>query len=47
MKIKFHTDDKLPLNKNLNLYILTIIVKSVYEEDDKFYPQVYLYECLY
>ena len=45
-KIKFETDDDLPLNKPLNLHILTIIVRSVFEGEDKFYPQVYLDECL-
>ena len=46
-KIKFDTDDKLPLNKPLTLRLLTIIVRSVFEEDSKFYLQVYLDECLY
>ena len=27
--------------------MLTIIVRSVLEDEDKFYPQVYLDECLY
>ena len=46
-KIKFDTDDDLPLNKLLNLHMLTIIVRSVFEDEGKFYPQVYLDECLY
>ena len=46
-KIKFHTNDNLPLNKPLNLHSLTIIVRSVFEDEGKFYPQVYLDECLY
>ena len=47
MKIKFDTDDNLPLNKILKLHNMTIIIRSVFEEDGKFYPQVYLDECLY
>ena len=47
MKIKFDTDDNLPLNKLLNLHMLTIIVKSVFEDEGTFYPQVYLDDCLY
>ena len=47
MKIEFDTDDNLPLNKPLKLHMLTIIVRSVFEEDSKFYPQVYLDGCLY
>ena len=46
-KIRFDTDDDLPLNKPLNQYMLTIIVRSVLEDEGKFYPQVYLDECLY
>ena len=34
MKIKFNSDDKLPLNKLLKLYNLTIIVRSAFEEDN-------------
>ena len=40
MKIKFNSDDVLPLNKILKLPNLTIIVRSVFEEDGKYYPQV-------
>ena len=46
-KIRFDTDDDLPLIKPLNLLRLTIIVRSVFEDESKFYPQVYLNECLY
>ena len=37
MKIKFNTDDSLPLNKPLKLHLLTIIVRCIFEEDGKFY----------
>ena len=47
MNIKFNTDDNLLLNKLLKLRMLTIIVRSAFEEDGKFYPQVYLDACLY
>ena len=46
MKIKFNTDDNLPLNKLLTLHLLTIIVRCIFE-DCKFYPQPYLDDCLY
>ena len=42
-----YSDDDLPLNKPLNLHMLTIIVRFVFEDKAKFYPQVYLYERLY
>ena len=44
IKINFDTDDDLPLNKPLNLHMLTIIVRSAFEEG-KCYPQVYLDKC--
>ena len=47
MKIKFDTDDNLPLNKPLKLHMLTIIVRFSFEKDAKFYLQVYLDGCLY
>ena len=39
MKIKF--DDDLPLNKLIKLPMLAIVVRSVFEEDGKYYPRVY------
>ena len=47
MRIKFNSDDDLPLNKILKLHMLTIIARSVFEEDGKYYPQVFLGDCLY
>ena len=39
LKIKFNSDDNLPLNKTLKLLNLTIIVRSVFQEDNKYCPQ--------
>ena len=36
MKIKFNTDDDLPLNKPLKIHMLTTVVKSVFEEGGNF-----------
>ena len=47
MKIKFNSDDDLPLNKTLRLHNLTIVVRSVFQEGGQYYPQVFLDECLY
>ena len=47
MRIKFNSDDNLPLNKTMKLHNMTIIIRSVFEEDGKFYPQIFLDECLY
>ena len=45
MKIKFNSNDNFPLNITLNLYNLTIVARSVFEDDSKYYPQVFLNEC--
>ena len=47
MKIKFNSDDNLPLNKTLELRNLTIVVRPVFQEDSKYYPQFFLDKCLY
>ena len=46
MKIKFNSDDNLPLKKQLGFVSVNIIVRSVFEEDGRCYPQVFLDECL-
>ena len=40
IKIKFNSDDNLPLNKILNLHMLTVIVRCALQENGKYYPQV-------
>ena len=45
VEIKFISDDNLPLNEILKLGNLTIVVRSVFQEDKKYYPQVFLDEC--
>ena len=42
MKIKFYSDDNLPLNKILKFSVLTIIIRHVFEKVDKYYPQIFL-----
>ena len=38
IKIKFDTDDDLRLNKQLKFSAMTIVVRSVFEDEGKFYP---------
>ena len=47
MRIKFNSADDLPLKKIVKLRMLRIIVRPVFEEDGKYYPQVFLDDCLY
>ena len=46
-KIKFNSDDDLPLNKPLKFHKITMIIRSVSEEVGKLYPQVSLDDPLY
>ena len=47
MKIKFNSDDDLPLNKLLKFHLMTIIIRCVFSEDGKLYPQLFLDDTLY
>ena len=47
MKIKFNSDDDLSLNKPLKFQAMNILIRSVFEEDGKLYPQVFLDDALY
>ena len=46
MKIKFDSDDNLPLNKVLRFHAVIIIIRSVFERDGKYYPQIFLDDAL-
>ena len=47
LKHLFESNDDLPLNKPIKLRLLTIIIRCVFSEDDKFYPQLFLDDALY
>ena len=46
MKIKFNSDDNLPLNKPLKFHNMTITIRSAFE-DGKLYPELFLDDTLY
>ena len=46
-KIKLNSDDKLPLNKAIAIPAMVIVVRAIFYENNKYYPQVFLDECLY
>ena len=46
MKIKFNSDNDLPLNKPLKFYNMTVAIRSVFKEDGKLYLQVFLNDTL-
>ena len=47
LKIKFKSDDDLPLNKPIKFHLMTIIIRCVLSEEGKFYPQLFLDVTLY
>ena len=47
MKIELNSDDNLPSNKPLKFHLMTITIRSVFEEDGKLCPQVFLDDTLY
>ena len=47
MKIKFNSDDELPLNKTIEIPSITIVARVIFVENDKYYPKVLLDECMY
>ena len=46
MKIKFNSDNELPLNKMIEIPTITIVVRVVFLENYKYYLHVFLDECL-
>ena len=46
MKIKFNTNDNIPLNSIIYFLTITIII-TITQKDGKYYPQLFLDECLY
>ena len=47
MKIKFNSDDDLPLNKSLKFRLITVTIRHVFEEDGKLYLQEFLDDTFY
>ena len=47
MKIKFESNDNFPTDNITNMHQVTIIIRSVFAQNDKFYPQLFLDDALY
>ena len=46
MKIKFNSDDKLHLNKMIEIPSMVVVSRAVFHYNNKYYPQVFVDECL-
>ena len=47
MKIKFNSDDELPLNKMVEIPTIEMVVRAIFLENNMYYPQVFLDEYLH
>ena len=47
MKIKFNSDDELPLNKTIEISTTTIVVRGFFYDNKKILSHLFLDECLY
>ena len=47
MRIKFESNDNLPIDNIINMYQITIIIRSVFAQNGKFHPQLFLDDALY
>ena len=42
MKIKFESNDIFPTDKVVNTHMATIIIRAIFAQDGKYYPQLFL-----
>ena len=47
MKIKFNSDDDIPLNKVLYFPSAIVLIRNIFEKYGKYYPQCFSDECFY
>ena len=47
MKIKLESNDNLSTDNIVNMHLVTIIIRSVFAQNGKFYPQLFLDDALY
>ena len=47
MKMKFESNNILPADKYVNIRMATIIIRDIFDQDRKYYPQLFLDDRLY
>ena len=47
MKTKFESNDNLPIDNIFNMHQVKIIIRSVFTQNGKFYPELFLDDALY
>ena len=46
MEIKLESSNIFSTDKNVNIHIATIIIRAIFAKDGKYYPQLFLDDCL-
>ena len=47
MKMKFESNNILPADEYVNIRMATIIIRDIFDQDGKYYPQLFLDDRLY
>ena len=47
MQIKFQSNNIFPTNKDVNIHAATIIIRAIFAQDGKYYPQLFSDDGLY
>ena len=47
IKIKFESNTIFPIDKDVNIYTATIIIRAIFVKDGKYYPRLFLDGGLY
>ena len=47
MKIRFESNNILPVDKDVNIHLATIVIRAIFAQDGKYYPQLFLDDGLY
>ena len=47
MKIKFESNDNLPIDNIVHMHQVAIIIRSIFAQNDRLYPQLFLDDALY
>ena len=47
VKIRFDSNNILPVDKDVNIHLATIVIRAIFAQDGKYYPQLFLDDGLY
>ena len=47
MILKFESNNIFPIDKDVNIYTATIVIRAIFAKDGKYYPQLFLNDGLY